>query len=50
MAHTHDYTLDVFCGARVCAGCDDHMELAHCLRCGWARAGRHEPEQMGDDD
>ena len=50
MAHTHDYTFDAFCCARVCAVCDDHMGLAHCY-CGWARSGgdgRRELIEMGE--
>lgn len=34
----HEYEFRDFCGAKVCAGCDDHKGLARCY-CGWSAGG-----------
>jgi len=38
MPHTHVYAFNRYCGATVCADCDDHKGLARCF-CGWAKSG-----------
>ena len=50
MAHKHEYEPRVFCGASVCAICNDHKNLARCF-CGWSlsgRDGRTELIEMGE--
>jgi hypothetical protein len=34
----HEYGFRSYCGAHVCAGCDDHKGLDRCY-CGWAASG-----------
>ena len=38
MPHAHEYEFRNYCGAKVCAHCDDHKGLARCY-CGWSKSG-----------
>jgi hypothetical protein len=49
-AGRHDYEFSRYCGARVCADCEDHEGLARCY-CGWSAGGgdgRAELVEMGE--
>lgn len=50
------YSLNRYCGAKVCSACGDHKGLARCY-CGWSRSGRNGRaeliemgETIGDED